>query len=133
MKRHRMMTIIKQPYETSLGITLPPAIEQAGMTGVFNGIIRQTEAVYENLKGKYGEAADYLLTNAHRRRIIVSVNLREIYHIARLRMDKHAQWDIRDVASGLVGAVKKASPLAAALACGKDEFEETRKDYYINP
>ncbi len=130
MKRHRMMTIIKQPYDIALGVTVPPSIVEIGMSGYFDDIIGETESVYEKLKCKYGEAADYILTNAHRRRILVNVNLREIYHIARLRMDSQAQWDIRNVASEMVEAVKDAAPGAAALACGKDKFEKIKRDYY---
>ncbi len=130
MKRHRMMTILKQPYETSLGVTLPPSIEEIGMAGLFNNIIAETENTYEKLKTENGMASDYILTNAHRRRILVNVNLREIYHIARLRMDAYAQWDIRKIASEMVETVKKTAPAAAALACGKDEFEKIKRDYY---
>ncbi len=131
MKRHRLMTLIKQPYDTGLGVTMPPSISDIGEEDAFYRVIRETEKSYRILKQNHEYAGDYLLTNAHRRRILININLREIYHMARLRMDKHAQWDIRNVATEIVEAVKKTAPAAAALACGKDLFEEIKNNYYI--
>ena len=67
-------------------------------------------------------AAAYILTNAHRRRVSMKINARELYHIARLRGDTHAQWDIRKTAEEMVRLGKRAMPLALMLATGKDGF-----------
>ncbi len=130
MKRHRMMTILKQQYDPALGVTVPPSITETKQTGVFNKIIDETEKTYKKLKKSQKYAADYILTNSHRRRIIINADLREIYHIARLRMDKHAQWDIQDISGKMVEEVKKVAPITAVLACGKDEFAEEKKKLF---
>jgi thymidylate synthase ThyX len=67
-------------------------------------------------------AAAYILTNAHRKRVALKVNARELYHIARLRTDRHAQWDIRETAERMVALGKKVMPLTLMLATGKDGF-----------
>jgi thymidylate synthase ThyX len=129
MKRHRMMSLFKQPYDPSLGFTVPPAIKETKQESVFNEVMEASEAAYRKLK-KTGTAAEYILTNAHRRRILINANLREVYHIARLRMDKHAQWDIQNISAEMADAAVKAAPVTAALICGKDTFMDIKGKFY---
>ncbi|MCE5299740.1 MAG: FAD-dependent thymidylate synthase [Spirochaetia bacterium] len=125
MKRHRMMSMTKQDYDIRLGYTIPPAIIETKQVDIYKRAMDAGESAYKKISKIHPEAAVYVLTNAHRRRVLVNANLREVYHIARLRMDGHAQWDIRDISGGMIAETKKAAPVAAALACGKDVFSET--------
>ncbi|MFP4467273.1 MAG: FAD-dependent thymidylate synthase [Candidatus Goldiibacteriota bacterium] len=129
MKRHRMMTIIKHDYDPDLGFTAPPSVEETGNGEVFEKIMKISEDAYGKIYNEDKNAAEYILTNAHKRRILINVNLRELYHIARLRMDKHAQWDIQNISSAMIELAKEKAPLAAALACGKDEFNAVYNDF----
>jgi thymidylate synthase ThyX len=83
--------------------------------------------VYEKIKAVSPGAAPYILTNAHRLRLLISMNLRELYHVARIRMDKTAQWDIRNLSGEMVRQAAEVFPIGAALACSKDTFDETKK------
>ena len=130
LKRHRMMTILKGDYDISLGYRIPDSIIEIGRKDFFKDVISETEWVYKKLKEKYGLVADYILTNAHKRRVILNVNFRELYHIARLRMDKHAQWDIRDISTKMVEKVKKVVPITGALLSGKHNFKEIKEKFY---
>jgi flavin-dependent thymidylate synthase len=130
MKRHRMMSIFKQPYDVKLGYTTPPSIIETNQRPVFDAIMEESDRAYRKISKTNPVAAEYVLTNAHRRRIIINANLREIYHLARLRMDWHAQWDIQEVSAAMINAVQKAAPLTAALACGKDKFTENYKKFF---
>lgn len=123
LKRHRMATISCQDYNPTLGVTVPEAVRVAGMERDFRGIITRTEAAYVKLKKSAPTAAAYVLTNAHRRRVAMKVNARELYHIARLRADRHAQWDIRQAAEKMTALAKKVMPLTLMLATGKDDFQ----------
>ncbi|HDQ26163.1 MAG TPA: FAD-dependent thymidylate synthase [bacterium] len=129
LKRHRMLTLLKQPYDTSLGVTVPPSVDAAGQRKLFDGVMQHSESAYKKLAHNHGPRAEYALTNAHRRRIYINTNLREIYHIARLRMDSHAQWDIQNVSADMVKEAQKAAPISAALVCGKDGFEAAYKSF----
>lgn len=122
MKRHRMATITCQEYDPSLGVTIPPAITEIGMNKAFNEIITKTEKTYEQIKKCAPQAAGYILTNAHRKRVFMKITARELYHIARLRADIHAQWDIRETAEQMVNLGKEIMPLTLMLATGKDDF-----------
>jgi flavin-dependent thymidylate synthase len=122
MKRHRMATITGQEYDPSLGVTIPPAIVEIGMEKSFMDMIKRTEKTFDALKKHTATAAGYILTNSHRKRISMKINARELYHIARLRGDTHAQWDIRTMAEQMVYLGKKEMPLTLMLATGKDSF-----------
>lgn len=122
MKRHRMATITAQEYDPDLGVTIPPAIREIGMEKSFMGLVKRTEKTFNTLKKFTPRAAGYILTNAHRKRVSMKINARELYHIARLRGDAHAQWDIRETAERMVYLGKREMPLTLMLATGKDGF-----------
>jgi len=124
LKRHRMATLTAQEYDPSLGVTIPPSVGEIGMEAPFREVIARTEEVYGHLRERAGEAAAYVLTNAHRRRVILKVNARELYHIARLRADRHAQWDIRELTVKMLAKAREAMPLTMLLATGKDGFAD---------
>jgi len=122
LKRHRMATITCQEYDPSLGVTIPASIREVGMEDRFMEVISQTEEVYHRIRRVSPQAAPYILTNSHRKRVAIRVNAREMYHISRLREDIHAQWDIRETAERMVKLGKEVMPLALMLTAGKDAF-----------
>jgi thymidylate synthase ThyX len=130
MKRHRMTTITTQDYDPALGITIPPAIREAGMEDRFRKVLFRTEELYQQLEREAPGAGAYILTNAHQKRVLMKLNARELYHIARLRMDRHAQWDIRDTVEKMINLGRRVMPLTLMLASGKDNFAALRKSYF---
>ncbi|MBP6876050.1 MAG: FAD-dependent thymidylate synthase [Candidatus Eisenbacteria bacterium] len=122
LKRHRLATLLPQPYRPHLGITIPPAFADTGLERDLTEACARSEALYRRIASVHPEAAVYALTNAHRRRVILKVNARELYHVARLRMDRHAQWDIRVVATEMIRQARERAPLVMMAAMGKDEF-----------
>jgi len=124
LKRHRMASLIASDYDINLGNTIPESIKEVGLENQFMEIIERTNKAYKGIKEIYGDAADYILTNSHRRRVIVKMNLREVYHFVRLRADKHAQWDIRQLAQLVKEETRKKMPYSSMLLCGKDELSE---------
>ncbi len=98
-KRHRMLTLLPRAYDPEkLGFTTPPSIKDVGLDAKFQEVMSTTEETYADFKkqGIKPEALPYVLTNAHNRRVFVKTNARELYAASRLRLDLHAQWDIRD-------------------------------------
>jgi len=130
LKRHRMATLSVQGYNPALGVTIPPAVTAIGMETAFRSICLEAEKSARRIAENAPAAAAYLLTNAHRRRVIMTANVRELYHIARVRADRHAQWDIRQTASKITNLGKEAMPLALLLAGGKDEFDAIYADVF---
>jgi len=130
LKRHRMATQHWGPYDPDLGTTLPPEVEAIGDGPSFAALMERTAETYLVLRRSLGarggpvEAAAYALTNAHRRRVAVTANLREVYHFSRLREDGHAQWDIRGIAADLSALVREKAPITSMLLGGKDRYAE---------
>ncbi|NOR44641.1 MAG: thymidylate synthase (FAD) [Candidatus Delongbacteria bacterium] len=127
LKRHRIASIITHPYNTDLGTTLPPNIEKINRTEEFNAVIKRTETLYSKLQQDIPEHASYILTNAHKRKILVKMNFRELYHFMSLRLDQHAQWDIRKIAETMKEEIIKHAPLTSMMFCGKSEFEDQKR------
>jgi len=133
LKRHRMSTITAQAYDPSLGVTTPESIKQIGMRDYFQKIIDKTNKVYAAIYQHFPQVAPYVLTNAHRRRILIRLNARELYHISRLREDKHAQWDIAKVSQAMTSLAREKMPLVFALAGGKDSYPRIYQNLYGYP
>jgi flavin-dependent thymidylate synthase len=122
LKRHRLATLTCQPYDPGLGVTVPPSIEETGARREFLAMISRTEEAHAKMKKAIGRAADYVLTNAHRRRALLKVNVRELYHISRLREDLTAQWEIRMLSAALSRYARRVFPLSTMLLGGKDDY-----------
>ncbi|MEA3475884.1 MAG: FAD-dependent thymidylate synthase [Candidatus Cloacimonadota bacterium] len=131
LKRHRMSTIITSDYKTDYGYTIPESIIAIGKQEEFTQIIGETEKFYSKLAKTYPEIKNYILTNAHHKLVIFKLNLRELCNFARLREDRNAQWEIRELAHWIVAECKKVAPLTTMLICGKDEFEKVYRNVYI--
>jgi flavin-dependent thymidylate synthase len=133
LKRHRMATLTTQDYDPGLGVVVPPSIRSVGAEDDFLAVIRQTEDAYKEIHEAAGRPAAYVLTNAHRRRILLKVNVRELYHISRLREDSTAQWDIRDAAKKMSDLARRAMPLAGMFLGGKDAYPRAYEKVFGRP
>ena len=133
LKRHRMATLTVQAYNPALGVTVPDSVRAVGAEAGFRRLIERTAEVHGTLSGKVGPAADYILTNAHRRRVLLKLNVRELYHLSRLRQDATAQWEIRVVAGEMSRLAKRALPLSCLLLGGKDAYPEVYRRVFGRP
>ncbi|RPH94029.1 FAD-dependent thymidylate synthase [candidate division KSB1 bacterium] len=132
LKRHRMLTLLPQPYFAENGFIIPPSIEEAGMRPRFTDTVNRSTENAALLTKDFPLLAPYLLTNAHRRRVLIQINARELYHFTRLRSDSHAQWEIRSLSDQMLIKAREIWPNLMALACGKDRFSETMQRWMRN-
>ncbi len=130
LKRHRMATITTQAYDPSLGVTIPLSIRDIGAAKEFEEIISKTDDVYYQLKSSLEKGEEYILTNAHCKRVLLHINARELYHISRLREDPTAQWDIREVSRRMSKLAEDVLPLACRLIGGKIDYLSIYKRVY---
>ncbi len=138
LKRHRMATLVPLPYDPGLGLTVPDSVERAGMGDDLRRLADRATEIWQAIHaiapagptarppGGPCPAAAYALLNAQRRRVLVRMNARELYHFSRLREDSHAQWDIRRLAARMLALARDRMPITLALAGGKDAFSERR-------
>ena len=128
LKRHRLMTLLAQDYDPTLGITIPASIKAIGAEAELMDVCSQSEELYSEFLLEYGKSAEYCLTNAHRRRVLIAANPRELYHFSRLREDEHAQWDIKETAGRMMNLAKQVVPHSFMLSGGKDQFTKMRNE-----
>ncbi len=124
LKRHRMSTQTAQAYDPDLGLTIPPSVVRVGLEQRVEEVARESEQLAARIAEHTPCAAPYALMNAHRRRVLMTLNARELYHVSRLREDEHAQWDIRALTAEMVRQAKDAMPLTLVLTGGKDTYPE---------
>ena len=130
LKRHRMMTLLPEPYDPNLGFTLPESVIESGLKQEFKDEIDKASGLFYKIKEYNSSVAEYALTNAHRRENIVKMNLRELYAVSRLREDGHAQWEIRNHAHKMSELAREVTPLTAMFLGGKDQFKEIKRKLY---
>jgi flavin-dependent thymidylate synthase len=130
LKRHRLATIVSQGYDPGLGITIPESIRTIGKARLFQSVVRKTEELYDQIEKKLPGIGSYILTNAHRKRVLMKVNLRELYHISRLREDHTAQWDIRFLTEKMCSLARKAAPVTSQLLAGKTDYPAVYRGFY---
>jgi len=130
LKRHRIASSVWSEYDPSLGVTIPESVKAVGETKRFLEIVEQVNRTYYKIEKCLPGVGSYILTNAHRRRVLMKVNLRELYHISRLREDPTAQWDIRNIAHKMSALAKKAMPVTAMLLGCKSDYPKIYKKLY---
>jgi flavin-dependent thymidylate synthase len=130
LKRHRLTTITCQPYDPDLGWTIPVSIAELKEHKSFKEVLSLTEDVYDKIAAVSRGVAQYVLTNSHQRRVLLTLNARELYHLSRLRQDSSAQWDIRDIVSRMVEQARNVMPLTLLLAGGKDSYPKVYQELF---
>ena len=95
-KRHRMMSYLPQPLTVAHGYRIPPVVAQAGLESDFEEAVRPAEEVYWKVREVSPLAAQYLVTHAHNRRVVSKFNLRECYHLFKMRTSEEAHFSIRE-------------------------------------
>jgi len=86
-------------------------------------------AAYRELvdTGVAAEDARYLLPSAMETKIVVTMNVRELLHFFELRCCKRAQWEIREVASAMLGLAERTAPylfMDAGASCRRGPCRE---------
>ena len=62
-------------------------------------------------KKKAQEDARYVLSNACDKKLVMTMNVRSLYHFFNLRCCERAQWEIREMATQMLKLVKEVSPV----------------------
>jgi thymidylate synthase ThyX len=113
LKRHRMCTQTPQEPTIVHGFVLPSLFEEAGLKEDFLESIRRAEAAYEQISPTFPYEAKYLILNAHKRRMLWHMNLREVHHVVRLRSKPQGHFTYRKVAQEIYKSVTQVHPIIA--------------------
>ena len=115
--RHRLCAFSQrsQRYvnEKSFAFVEPESIrEKTEAHRLFEEFMAEAKNAYCKLQelGIKNEDARFVLPNAVQSEIVLSANFRELRHIFCVRCDRHAQWEIREVALQMLRIMKKEAP-----------------------
>ncbi len=128
-KRHRMQTYLPQPLTVANGYVTPPLLEKAGLGGVFVETMERVQNAFWSIHHVSPVFAQYVVTHAHKRRLLAKMNLRECYHLFKLRTQPQAHFSIRGpVEEAMKLAVQTHPELFRFLRLR--EYPEWWRDYY---
>ena len=132
-KRHRMMTQTVQPLSPYLGFAIPKGITAAGFEEDYRSVMNRAGEVFEQIAVNAPDAASYIIPNGYNRRVLFTLNLRQAYHLCRLRAAENAHFSIRRVAQQITAAIKEVYPLLGRyLDIPGDESAESVENMYFS-
>jgi len=116
--RHRIASFTQQSqryvtYDTLEKYVTPPSItNNAESQKIFDETLEKISETYQKLLklGIKKEDARFILPNAAKTNIIVTMNARELRHFFNLRCCTRSQWEIREVAIEMLKQAKKTAP-----------------------
>jgi thymidylate synthase ThyX len=85
LQRHRMCTVVWQPLTPDLGWEPPADVTDAGLADRFAAAMADSAALYRALLPRFPAQAPYAVSMAHRIRFAMTMNARELMHLAELR------------------------------------------------
>jgi thymidylate synthase ThyX len=95
-KRHRMQSYFPQNLNVHLGYKVPGLLINAGLEDEFHSTMQLAERGFNEVVQISPPSAQYLVTHGHYRRILSKLNLRECYHLFKLRSSRQAHESIRE-------------------------------------
>jgi thymidylate synthase (FAD) len=117
--RHRIASYSQQSQryvnEEGFEYVTPPSVrKEPASQRRFDAAVEEARKAYKELigLGVPKEDARFLLPNACATKIAVTMNFRELRHFIKLRSDKGAQWEIKDLAQEMLRILKEKAPNA---------------------
>jgi len=132
IKRHRMMTQSPQRLSCDLGFSTPLAFEEAGLRGVYEEAQAAASEAYQQIAATLPEEAGYVVPNAFNRRVLMTFNLREAFHLCELRGASTAHFSVRRTAGQIYALIAGVHPhLARFMRCRDNPAWQAIEDEYF--
>ena len=114
--RHRMASFCQESQryvkvDTCEDWYVKPDLGEGNAEDIFDRAMQFSAWAYSQLlsAGIPAEDARYVLPNACQTSLVMTMNLRELWHFLELREDSHAQWEIRELAKEIREKVGEVS------------------------
>ncbi len=127
-----MITQSPQALTCDLGFALPRAIEDAGLRVEYAAAMDTAAATYERLVEEFPDEASYVVPNGFNRRLLMTLNLREAFHLCELRGTLTAHFSVRRTAGQIYEQIAKAHPLLAGYMRCRDNpaWRDIEKEFF---
>jgi thymidylate synthase ThyX len=120
IKRHRMMTQTPQRLTCQHGYAVPRAIDEAGVRADYDDAMQNAAGAYRRLSADFPEEASYVVPNGFNRRVLLTLNLREAFHLCELRGASTAHFSVRRTAGQVFEQISRVHPLLAGYMRCRD-------------
>lgn len=114
MQRHRMLTQERQRFGVQHGYIVPPELKAAGLTQPYRDALERAAEISLRIGAHLPDEAQYAVPLAFRVRWRITLNLREVYHLAELRSAPQGHPSYRRIAQQIYTAVQSVHPTFAA-------------------
>ncbi len=123
VQRHRIVTQTVQLNTCDHGYETPPDMIAAGFKEDYDLAMIKAKELYNKVKKKFPQEAQYIVPYAYRKQMIFTWNLRELEHFIRLRSSEHGHESYRKLAQQTHEEIEKIFPLLAKyLRVNKNEY-----------
>ncbi len=110
LHRHRVLTLERQLLTADHGYSIPNEIVALGMKKDFGDCMYKSKEVFDLLRKKNPEHAQYVVNFAYKYHYFMKLNLREATHLIELRTVPQGHPDYRKVAQEMFKSIKKVHP-----------------------
>jgi hypothetical protein len=134
LKRHRLMTQTPQRLTAELGYAVPRLFADAGFEPEYHAAMQAAAETYRALAAWNPDVAAYVVPNGFKRRVLMTFNLRQAYHLIELRSAANAHFAMRRVALRLADEIRRASPLLSSwlrLPDGAD-WQQVEAEHFVS-
>jgi thymidylate synthase ThyX len=108
--RHRALTLERQLLTADLGYAIPKEMKILGIEKDFKDCMYKTKVVFNKIRKKYPEQAQYVVNFAYNYPYFMHLNLREACHLIELRTVPQGHSDYRKVAQNMFRQINKVHP-----------------------
>ena len=115
LHRHRALTLERQLLTTDHGYTIPPEVKAIGMQQEFKDSMEKSREVFNRIRKRYPEQAQYVVNFAYNYPYFIHLNLREATHMIELRTTPQGHADYRKVAQDMFKEIQKVHPTLSKI------------------
>ena len=113
--RHRALTLERQLLTTDHGYHIPNEITQLGIQKEFFECMENTKGVFQNIRKKLPEQAQYVVNFAYNYPYFMKLNLREVTHLLELRTVPQGHIDYRKIAQKMYKLIEQKHPVLSKI------------------
>ncbi len=113
IQRHRIATQTNQEFTVEHGYSTPPEMIEAGFKKKFEECMNKAKSAFNEISKEFPKEAQYIIPLAFNKRLLFTCNLRELFHLIKLRSGKTGHTSYRKIAQDMYHLIKEEHPLLA--------------------
>lgn len=113
VQRHRICTQTNQEIAPDYGYAIHEDIVAAGFQKKYEECMKRAAETYRKIFAEFPKEAQYILPLAFRKRVLITWNLRELFHFIPLRSSKRGHISYRRIAQQIWDEVNRVHPYFA--------------------